>query len=130
MLFTIDPTAIFSFKKEGPVFYCFLALQQDLSLDIKGVGPLHIREKQYNIVYVSNVDNIHFTEKKLHAVILCLQYELALLEHWENYFPILDVFIEECKSERSTLLLADNGWITRTIQETTQVLQQNSLNAL
>lgn len=104
-------------RAEGPYFLIPLALQQDRHLEFKGLGPVHLKEGQYNFLYCPEFDVTCFLEEGREYITISLNYDCSALEEWTTYFPVLADFLEKVKAGRPAMLLPQHQWINQEIQD-------------
>jgi AraC-like DNA-binding protein len=105
-------------RDDGPFFFLCMALQNDRHLEIEGLGSVHIKEGQYNLLYAPhfNLSSLHEAGKEY--ITMSLQYDRESLEEWAHYFPPLAAFLAKVDAGESATLLDGNRWINREIQDT------------
>ncbi|HEY4337182.1 MAG TPA: AraC family transcriptional regulator [Puia sp.] len=105
-------------RDEGPFLFMYLALQHERRLEIEGLGPVHIREGQYNLIYSPHFDVNSIHEGGKDYITMSLQYDRSALEEWTHYFPPLAAFLARVDAGRPGMLLDEHQWISREIQDT------------
>lgn len=105
-------------RDEGPFLFMYLALQHERRLEIEGLGPVHIREGQYNLLYSPFFDMNSIHEGGKEYITISLQYDRSALEEWTHYFPPLGAFLEKVDAGQPAMLLDEPQWINREVQDT------------
>ena len=116
-LYLADRDTRLQIRDDTPFFFVCLALQQDRDLRIEGLGPVLLKEGQFNFIYSPRFDlrSTHKAGKEYSTV--SLRYPIPTLEAWAGYFPLLHSFLEKIQAGSPAVLLEGNGWITREIQD-------------
>jgi AraC family transcriptional activator of pyochelin receptor len=104
-------------RDDEPFFCMYLALQHDRRLDIDGLGTVHLREGQYNLLYAPQFDLTSFHEAGKEYISMSLQYDRKSLEEAVAYFPALTAFLEKVDAGQPAILLDGHRWIDREIQD-------------
>jgi AraC family transcriptional activator of pyochelin receptor len=105
-------------RDEGPFFFMYLVLQHDRRLEIDGLGPMHIKEGQYNLLYSPHFDMSSVHEAGKEYITMSLQYDRSALEEWTYYFPPLATFLSKVDAGQPAMLLDEHQWINREVQDT------------
>ena len=105
--------------EEGPFLFTLLTLQFDRKLDIDGIGPVHMKEGQFNIVYSPHFDLHSRHEDRKEYISLSIEYRMDVLQEWAGYFPILASFLEKVQAGLPATMLNENGWLTKEMQDIT-----------
>ena len=104
-------------RDEGPFFFMYLALQHDRRLEIEGLGPVHLKEGQYNLLYAPTFDVSSLHEGGKEYITLSLQFDRDALQEWSTYFPPLTAFLAKVDAGQPAMLLEGHRWIDREIQD-------------
>ena len=104
-------------RDEGPFFFMYLALQHDRRLEINGLGAVHLKEGQYNLLYAPRFDISSFHEAGREYITMSLQFDRGALQEWAAFFPPLAVFLEKVDAGQPAMLLEGHRWIDREIQD-------------
>jgi AraC family transcriptional activator of pyochelin receptor len=116
--FRIEKRTVLKIQDDGPFLSLYIALQGDKHLEMEGLGAVHLREGQFNMLYSPGYSLTSPMEAGREYISISLRYDLAALEEMRSYFPKVGAFLEKIKKGESTLLLEDHGWVTREIQDT------------
>jgi AraC-like DNA-binding protein len=104
-------------QDEGPFLRAYLALQHDRQMEVSGLGKMLIREGQFNLFYSPQFDLLSQFDGIREYVTLAIQYDLAILEEWALYFPLLAGFLEKIKGGQAATLLSRPEWMTKEMQD-------------
>lgn len=126
-VYLIDKKITLRARKEAPLFTAYIVLQHDQNLEVSGVGKMLIKEGQFNIIYSPTTEVVSHYDGTRENIILSIEYNLALLEEWAAYFPLLAGFLEKVKAAEPAVLLARPEWITKEIQDITYKILHTSL---
>ncbi|HVW62405.1 MAG TPA: hypothetical protein VHC48_20280 [Puia sp.] len=116
-VYLVDKKSNFRLKDDAPFLRAYLALQHDLHLDIAGLGKIVIKEGQFNIFYTPSTDLVSQHDNVPEYLTLYIQYDMALLEEWEPYFPVLADFLQSVRAGQPATLLPRPEWATKEIQD-------------
>jgi AraC-like DNA-binding protein len=101
-----------------PLLQICIALQNDQQLEIEGLGAVHIREGQFNLMYVPVYDQQIKLEVGKEYICLNLNYQSFALQEMAPYFEGLANFLDKVRSGRPAILQPEHSWVTREIQDT------------
>jgi len=124
--YRIERKSVFNLRDTGPYCCLSIALQHDRRVDIEGLGPVHLKEGQFNFLYSPhyNLTSAHDAGKEY--VTLELWYDNAALEEWTPYFPSVVKLLTKVKAGEPAILLEEHGWLTREIQDSIYRLLHSS----
>jgi AraC family transcriptional activator of pyochelin receptor len=115
--FRIEKKMVLTIREDGPFFSLYIALQNEKRLDMEGLGPIHLKEGQYNLFYTPDYDLTSSMEPGREYISISLRYSLATLEAMRCSFPRLGELIDKVQRREPAMLLGDHGWVTRDIQD-------------
>ncbi len=116
-VYLVDKKSNFRLKDDAPFLRAYLALQQDRQLDIAGLGKIVIKEGQFNLLFTPSTDLLSHHDNVPEYLTLDIQYDMALLEEWEPYFPLLANFLNHVRAGEPATLLPRPEWATKEIQD-------------
>lgn len=126
-VYLVDKKIALHTRDDAPFFKAYLALQHDQNLEVAEVGKMLIKEGQFNLIYSPTTEVISNYDGVRENIILSIEYDMALLEDWAVYFPLLAGFLEKVKAGEPTILLPRPEWITKEIQDITYKILHISL---
>ncbi|HVU56037.1 MAG TPA: AraC family transcriptional regulator [Puia sp.] len=126
-VYLVDKKATFRVRDEAPFFRAYLVLQHDRNLEVAGLGKMLIKEGQFNLIYSPTIDVISHHDGVREYITLAIEYNMAVLEEWASYFPLLVGFLEKVKAGEPTTLLPRPEWITKEMQDITYKILHISL---
>jgi len=124
--YRISRRAVFSIRDDGPFFCLFVALQNERRLDVDGLGHVHLKEGQFNLLFSPSYEVVSVHDAGREYVTLELWYTLESLEEWAPYFPNMGKLLSRVQSGEPGMLLEEHGWLTREIQDTIYRLLHSS----
>jgi len=68
-------------------------MQHDRRLEIEGLGPVHLKEGQYNLLYAPSFDISSLHEAGKEYITMSLQFDRDALQEWSAFFPPLTAFL-------------------------------------
>jgi AraC-like DNA-binding protein len=116
-VYLVSKKASLRVQDEVSFLRAYLSLQHDRPMEIAGLGKMLIREGQFNLIYSPQLDLIDQLDGVREYVTLGIQYDIALLEEWAPYFPVLADFLEKIKDGQPATLLSRPEWITKEMQD-------------
>jgi AraC family transcriptional activator of pyochelin receptor len=114
----IEKKTVLKIRDEGPFLSLYIALQGDKHLEMEGLGTVHLKEGQYNLMYSPKYALSSSMEAGREYISISLRYYIEALEEMCCYFPKVVTLVGKVKKGEATLLLDDHGWVTREIQDT------------
>lgn len=116
--FRMEKKTVFKIRDDGPLLSLYVALQNDRHLDMEGLGSIHFKEGQFNLLYSPDYALSSPLEAGREYIGISLRYRMEVLEEMRCYFPKVGVLIEKLRRGEPAMLLEDHGWVTREIQDT------------
>lgn len=108
----------FNIRDDGPFFFTCIALQHDWRMETKDLGAIHLKEGQFNIVYLPQFDLRSPYEGGKEYITLTLNYSIETLQEMAPWFPRLTAFLEKVQAGQPAILLEEHGRLTKEIQVT------------
>lgn len=105
-------------RGKAPILQICIALQQYHQLEIEGLGAIHIREGQFNLIYTPGNEMHIKLEADKEYISLILNYNLFALQEMAPYFRGLAVFLDKVRSGQPAILQLAHPWVTKEIQDT------------
>jgi len=125
--YVVNKKVNFRVRDDAPFFRAYLTLQHDRQMEIAGIGKTIIKEGQFNFIYTPHVDIINHHEDVREYLTLTVEYDIALLEEWAPFFPLLQPFLEKVRAGEPAMLMSRHEWATREIQDVTYRLLHVSI---
>ena len=126
-VYLIDKKITLRAREGSPLLTVYIVLQHDQNLEVAGVGKMLIKEGQFNLIYSPTTEVVSHYDGVRENITLSIEYDMALLEEWAAYFPLLADFLEKVKAGEPAILLPRPEWITKEIQEITYKILHTSL---
>lgn len=99
------------FKGHEPVLQVVAALRNELGYKINGLGPLSLKEGQFNLVYMPRHEGSSYMEDGKEYKAVNLHLPLSLLQQFTPLFPLLHNFIGHIAAGRPAVLFRHPGWL-------------------
>lgn len=98
-------------KSDTPLLVLHILLKNDMHYHLNGIGDLYLKEGQFNIVYLPQVDVTSFFEQEGEYRTFNVYLPVTLLQQYAQVFPYLNEFLEKIAGSMSAFLLKKHGWI-------------------
>ncbi len=103
--------------EEKPLNVLTIAIRQDRTLNIEGLGTLRLKEGQFNAIYAPQWTVQSLQQPGQESITLSFEYDINIWEEAAAWFPAAKDFLEKMTSHQPALLLQSNGWVTREIRD-------------
>ena len=114
-IYKIQTRFLLHVNGNGPGMMMHIALKNDLHYHLNGIGDVHLKEGQFNFIYLPYVDGTVNFEQAGEYRAFRIHFREEILRQYATTFPYLDEFLQQVTESSPALLLKEHGWISSEI---------------
>ncbi len=114
-IYNIQTRFLLHVNRNSPGLMMHIALKNEMRYHLNGIGDVHLKEGQFNIVYLPYVDGTVNFEQAGEYRTFKVYFPVEILRQYASTFPYLNEFLQQVTESCPALLLKEHGWINSEI---------------
>ena len=114
-VYEIEDRFVLHLEKGAPALILYVVLKNDMHFNLGTIGEVHLKEGQFNIAYLPDLNCTAFFEERGEYQNFQVHFPMETLEQYAEAFPYLDEFLGKIMGSQPAFLLKEPGWISSKI---------------
>jgi len=114
-VYDIENRFLLHVEKKTPALMLYVILKNDMHFQLRNFGEMHLKEGQFNIAYLPDLDCTAFFEDQGEYQNFKIYFPVELLQEYAATFPYLNEFLQQATGPDPVFLLQEPGWISSKI---------------
>lgn len=114
-VYDIESRFVLHVNRKKPALMLYVVLKNDMHYNLSNLGDVHLKEGQFNIVYLPDIDGTAIFEGVGEYQNFKICFPVELLQQYAAAFPYLDEFLQQVTGSDPVFLLNEPGWVSSKI---------------